>query len=66
MHTAKYPEVAASYKNCHTDMYFRTKTVVAHAAKWNPVQYFSKHSIQSYAALPVAVANASVSKPQLL
>ena len=21
MHTAKYPEVAASYKNCHTDMY---------------------------------------------
>jgi len=31
-----------------------------------PVYYFSKHSIQSYAALPVAVANASVSKPQLL
>jgi len=30
----------------------------------NPVPYFSKHSIQSYAALPVAVANAS--KPQLL
>jgi len=29
-----------------------------------PVPYFSKHSIQSYAALPVAVANAS--KPQLL
>ena len=28
-----------------------------------PVYYFSKHSIQSYAALPVAVANASVSKP---
>jgi len=30
----------------------------------NPVPYFSKHSIQSYAALPGAVANAS--KPQLL
>ena len=30
----------------------------------NPVPYFSKHSIQSYAALLVAVANAS--KPQLL
>ena len=30
----------------------------------NPVPYFSKHSIQSYATLPVAVANAS--KPQLL
>jgi len=30
----------------------------------NPVPYFSKHSIQSYPALPVAVANAS--KPQLL
>ena len=32
----------------------------------NPVPHFSKHSIQSYAASPVAVANASVSKPQLL
>jgi len=30
----------------------------------NPVPYFYKHSIQSYATLPVAVANAS--KPQLL
>ena len=30
----------------------------------NPVPHFSKHSIQSYAALPVAVVNAS--KPQLL
>jgi len=29
----------------------------------NPVPDFSKHSLQSYAALPVAVANASVSKP---
>jgi len=28
MHTAKYPEVEASYKNCHTDIYFKTKTVV--------------------------------------
>jgi len=32
----------------------------------NPVPYFPKHSIQSCAALPVAVANASISKPQLL
>jgi len=29
----------------------------------NPAQYFSKHSVQSYAALPVAVANASVWSP---
>ena len=28
MHTAKYPEVEASYKNCQTDIYFKTKTVV--------------------------------------
>jgi len=33
MHKAKYPEVEESYKNCHTDIYFKTKTVVAHAAK---------------------------------
>jgi len=33
MHTAKYREVEASYKNCHTDIYFKTKTVVAHAVK---------------------------------
>jgi len=25
MHTAKYPEVEPSYKNCHTDIYFKTK-----------------------------------------
>jgi len=30
----------------------------------NPVPYFSKHSVQSYAALPVAVTNSS--KPQLV
>jgi len=66
-------------QNCHTNIYFKTKTVVAHGAKcWtrchifrnvenkmlNPVQYLSKHSVQSYAVLLVAVANAS--KPQLL
>jgi len=34
MHTAKYLEVEASYKNCHTDISFKTKTVVAHAAKY--------------------------------
>jgi len=33
MHTAKYIEVEPSYKNCHIDIYFKTKTVVAHAAK---------------------------------
>jgi len=33
MHTAKYPEVKASYKNCHSDIYLKRKTVVAHAAK---------------------------------
>jgi len=33
MHTAKYPEVGASYKNCHTDIYLTNKTVVSHAAK---------------------------------
>jgi len=32
MHTAKYPEVEATYKHCRTDIYFKTKTVVAHAA----------------------------------
>jgi len=65
MHTAKYPEVEASYKNCHSDIYFKTKTVVCTCSKMlNPVPYFYKHSIQSYAALPVAAANAS--KPHLL
>ena len=34
MLTAKYPEVEASYKNCHIDIHFKTKTVVAHAAKY--------------------------------
>ena len=33
MHTAKYPEVEPSHKNYHIDIYFETKTVVAHAAK---------------------------------
>jgi len=33
MHTAKYTEVEPSYKNCHFDIYFKTKTVVSHAAK---------------------------------
>jgi len=34
MHTAKYLEVEPSYKNCHTDICFKMKTVVAHAAKY--------------------------------
>ena len=47
---------------CHIG-YFKTKTVVCTCSEMlNPVQYFTKHSIQSYAALPVAVANASKSQ----
>jgi len=62
MHTAKYPEIEASYKNCHM---LQNKNCSCTCNKvLNPVPYFSKHSIQSYAALPVAVARAS--KPQLL
>jgi len=51
MYTAKYPEVEASYKNCHTDICFKTKTVVAHAAKcWT--QYYIFASVQlSYTQL---------------
>jgi len=33
VHTAKYAKVEPSYKNHHIDIYFKTKTVVAHAAK---------------------------------
>jgi len=33
MHTAKYPKVEPSYKNYHIDIYFKTRTVVAQAAK---------------------------------
>jgi len=41
MHTAKYPEVEASYKNCHTGIYFKTKTAVAHAVKcWTQCHIF--------------------------
>jgi len=64
MHTAKYIEVEPSYKNCYIDIYFKTKTVVFICSKMlNPMPYFSKCSIQSYASLSVALANAS--KPQL-
>jgi len=34
MHKAKYIEVEPSYKNCHIDIYFKTKTAVVHAAKY--------------------------------
>ena len=62
MLTAKYPEVEASYKNCHT---LQNKNRICTCSEiLNTVPYFSKHSIKSDAALPVAVANAS--KPQLL
>jgi len=66
MHTAKYPEVETSYKNYHIDIYIKTKTVVAHAAKcWT--QWHIVTSIEfshTQLTLPVALANAS--KPQLL
>ena len=32
-YTAKYTEVEPSYKNYHIDIYFKTKTIVTHAAK---------------------------------
>jgi len=64
MHTAKYIEVEPSYKNCHIDIYFKTKTVLFICSEMlNPVPYFSKYSIQSCATLSVALAN--VLKPQL-
>jgi len=45
MHAVKYPGVEASYKNFHTDIHFKTKTVVASAAKcW--IQYHIFPSIQ--------------------
>jgi len=34
MNTAKYTKVKPSYKNYHIDVYFKTKIVVAHAAKF--------------------------------
>jgi len=33
MHTAKYTKDKPSYKNYHIGIYFKTKAVVAHAAK---------------------------------
>jgi len=45
MHTAKYTKVKPSYKYYHIDIYFKTKTVVAHAAKcwtqWHIFQAFN-------------------------
>ena len=41
MHAAKYREVEASCKNCHTNIYFKTKTVVPPAAKcWTQCHIF--------------------------
>jgi len=41
MHTARYTEVDTSYKNCHIDIYFKTKTVVTYAAKcWTQCHIF--------------------------
>jgi len=42
MHTAKYI-VEPSYKNCHLDIYFKTKTVAAHAGKcWTKCHIFPR------------------------
>ena len=40
MHTAKYTKVEPNYKNCHTNIYFKTKAVVAHAANVEPSATF--------------------------
>jgi len=63
MHTAKYIEVEPSYKNCHIDIYFKTKTAIAHEAKYRTKCHIFPSIIQSYATVPVALTNAS--KPQL-
>jgi len=77
-----YSQISWSWsklQNSHTDIHFKTKTVISHAAKcwtrcrifrnveiemFNPVPYFSKHSVQSPAGLLVAATNAP--KHQLL
>jgi len=42
MPTAKYTKVEPSYKNCHIDIYFKTKTAVTHAAKcWTQWHIFT-------------------------
>jgi len=42
MHTVKYTKVEPSYKNYHIDIYFETKTIVAHAAKcWTQWHVFT-------------------------
>jgi len=33
MHTAKYIKIEPNYKNCHIDIYVKTKTVLAYATK---------------------------------
>ena len=49
VHTAKYLEVGASYKNCGTDICFQNKNRSFTSSEiLNPVPYFSKHLIQSY------------------
>ena len=63
MHTAKYPEVEASYKNCHI-LQNKNRSCTC-SEMFNPVSYFSRHSVQSYAAsLPSSSQYAS--QPQLL
>jgi len=45
MHTVKDTNVELSLKKCHIYMYFKTKTVVAHAVWcWAQCHIFSKHS----------------------
>jgi len=74
MNKAKYTEIESSYKNCHIDNCCSLATYTS-LSIWhilqnkncsctcsemlNPVTCFYKHSIQSYATLPAAVANAS-------
>jgi len=42
MNKARYTKVEPSYKNYHIDIYFKTKTVVAHAAKcWTQCEIFT-------------------------
>jgi len=40
IHTAKYTKVEPSYKKYHIDIYFKTKTVVVHAANVEPSDIF--------------------------
>ena len=56
-----------SSTNCHIDICFKTKTIVAHAAKcWIQCHIYFKHSTHLYIVLPVIVANTYKSNSPLL